>query len=78
MVVMQGGGRTRVRCCGVCGKPGHNARTCQEAAEGSDSVVSDVMQNSLSLHPETASFLIGYGAPSDSRPRTVSPRAPHK
>src|SRR5438105_1471051 len=25
-----GGGRTRVRCCGVCGKPGHNARTCQE------------------------------------------------
>ena len=28
-----GGVRTRVRCCGVCGKPGHNARTCQEAAE---------------------------------------------
>jgi hypothetical protein len=25
------GGRTRIRCCGVCGKPGHNARTCQEA-----------------------------------------------
>lgn len=29
------GGRTKVRCCGVCGKPGHNARTCQEVAEGS-------------------------------------------
>jgi hypothetical protein len=37
------GGRTRVRCCGVCGKPGHNARTCQEAAEGSDSAVSNVI-----------------------------------
>jgi len=23
-----GGGRTKVRCCGVCGKPGYNARTC--------------------------------------------------
>ena len=23
-----GGGRTKVRCYGVCGKPGHNARTC--------------------------------------------------
>ncbi|KAL2016134.1 hypothetical protein VTK56DRAFT_4225 [Thermocarpiscus australiensis] len=21
---------TKIRCCGVCGKPGHNARTCQE------------------------------------------------
>ena len=21
----------KVQCCGVCGKPGHNARTCQEA-----------------------------------------------
>jgi len=38
-----GGGRTKVRCCGVCGKPGHNARTCQEAAEVSDSAVSDVI-----------------------------------
>ena len=38
-----GGGRTRVRCCGVCGKPGHNARTCQEAVEASDSAVSDVI-----------------------------------
>ena len=38
-----GGGRTKVRCCGVCGKPGHNARTCQEAAEASDSAVSDVI-----------------------------------
>ena len=23
-----GGGRTKVRCYGVCGKPGYNARTC--------------------------------------------------
>jgi DDE superfamily endonuclease/helix-turn-helix, Psq domain len=38
-----GGGRTKVRCCGVCGKPGHNARTCQEAAEASDSAASDVI-----------------------------------
>jgi hypothetical protein len=38
-----GGARTKVRCCGVCGKPGHNARTCQEAAEASDSAVSDVI-----------------------------------
>ena len=36
-----GGSRTRIRCCGVCGKPGHNARTCKEAAESSDSSVSD-------------------------------------
>ena len=38
-----GGGCTRVRCCGVCGKPGYNARTCQEVVEGSDSAVSDVI-----------------------------------
>ena len=38
-----GGGRTRVRCCGVCGKPGHNARTCQEVAESSDPAASDVI-----------------------------------
>ncbi len=38
-----GGVRTRVRCCGVCGKPGHNARTCQEAVEASDSAASDVI-----------------------------------
>ena len=38
-----GGARTKVRCCSVCGKPGHNARTCQEAAELSDSAVSDVI-----------------------------------
>jgi len=37
------GSRTRIRCCGVCGKPGHNGRTCQEAAESSDSAVSDVI-----------------------------------
>ena len=38
-----GGPRTKVRCCGVCGKPGHNARTCQKAVEASDSAVSDVI-----------------------------------
>jgi hypothetical protein len=38
-----GGVRTKVRCCGVCGKPGHNARTCQEAVEASDSAASDVI-----------------------------------
>ena len=36
-----GGSRTKIRCCGVCGKPGHNARTCKEAVESSDSSVSD-------------------------------------
>jgi hypothetical protein len=38
-----GGDRTKVRCCSVCGKPGHNARTCQEVAQASDSVVSHVI-----------------------------------
>jgi hypothetical protein len=38
-----GGGRTKVRCCSVCGKPGHNARTCQEGAEASDSAASNVI-----------------------------------
>ena len=38
-----GGVRAKVRSCGVCGKPGHNARTCQEVAEGSDSAVSDTI-----------------------------------
>ncbi len=38
-----GEARTKVRCCGVCGKPGHNARTCQEAAQLSDTPASDVI-----------------------------------
>ena len=38
-----GGGRTKVRCCSVCGKPSHNARTCQEVVEAPDSAVSDVI-----------------------------------
>ena len=38
-----GGGRTKVRCCSVYGKPGHNARTCQEAVEASDLAVSNVI-----------------------------------
>jgi len=37
------GSRTKIRCCGVCGKPGHNARTCKEAAESSDSSISDLV-----------------------------------
>ena len=37
------GGRTKVQCCSVCGKPGHNARTCKEAAESSDSSISSVI-----------------------------------
>ena len=36
-----GGSRTKIRCCGVCGKPGHNARTCKEVTESSDSSDSD-------------------------------------
>jgi hypothetical protein len=38
-----GRGCTRVWCCSVCGKPGHNARTCQEGVEASDSAASDVI-----------------------------------
>jgi len=37
------GTRTKAPCCGVCGKPGHNARTCQEVAESSDASASDVI-----------------------------------
>jgi len=36
-----GGSRTKIRCYGVYGKPGHNARTCKEAAESSNSSVSN-------------------------------------
>ncbi len=43
----EGGGargvRTRVRCYGVCGKPSHNARTCQEVVEASDSAISNII-----------------------------------
>ena len=38
-----GGARTKVRRCGTCGKPGHNARTCQEAVEVADTAISDVI-----------------------------------
>jgi hypothetical protein len=34
---------TKARCCSACGKPGHNARTCQEAIELSDSTISDTI-----------------------------------
>ena len=30
----------KIQCCGVCSKPGYNARTCKEAAESSDLSVS--------------------------------------
>ena len=36
-----GGSRTKIQYCGVCGKPGHNARTYKEAAESSDSSISN-------------------------------------
>jgi hypothetical protein len=36
-------GRTKVQCCGLCGRPSHNARTCKEAVELSDSTASDVI-----------------------------------
>jgi hypothetical protein len=38
----------------------------------------NVMYNMLSLHPQTAAVRIRYSAPSDSRPHTAPPRAPHK
>jgi hypothetical protein len=38
-----GGARAKVRRCGTCGKPGHNARTCQEAVEVADTAISDVI-----------------------------------
>lgn len=38
-----GGARTKIRCCSVCGKPGHNARTCQKGTKASDSAVSDAI-----------------------------------
>jgi len=36
-------GYTRVWCCSVYSKPGYNACTCQEAAEASNSAVSNVI-----------------------------------
>ena len=33
----------KTRCCRVCGKPGHNARTCKKALESIDSSFSDVI-----------------------------------
>jgi hypothetical protein len=38
-----GRARMKIPCCGVCGKPGHNMRTCQEAIESSDSAASTVV-----------------------------------
>jgi len=36
-----GGSRTKIQYCSVYGKPGHNTRTCKEAAESSNSSVSN-------------------------------------
>jgi hypothetical protein len=38
-----GGARTKAQCCSVCGKPGHNARTCRDAGESSDSSISSII-----------------------------------
>lgn len=38
-----GSDRARSRCCGKCGKAGHNARTCQETTESLDSPISSVI-----------------------------------
>ncbi len=38
-----GGGCTKVRCCGIYGKPSYNARTCQEVIEASDSAASNII-----------------------------------
>jgi len=38
-----GGGRTKVRYYSIYGKPGHNARICQEVAEESDLAASNVI-----------------------------------
>jgi hypothetical protein len=45
----QGGGlaegsRMKVRSCGTCGKPGHNARTCRKAKESSELSISSVIR----------------------------------
>ena len=44
----EGGRRKRVetkeRKCGVCGKPGHNARTCQEVVDTSSEEKSDQLE----------------------------------
>ena len=37
---LTGRARTKARCCGICGKPGHNARTCQELIELPDTSIS--------------------------------------
>jgi len=36
-----GGSRTKIQYYSVYGKPGHNARTCKEAAESSNSSISN-------------------------------------
>ena len=37
------GARMKAPCCSVCGKAGHNARTCKDAADSSDSSISSVI-----------------------------------
>ena len=38
------GSEAKVRCCGRCGKPGHNIRTCPEAVEDSDTSIEDLIE----------------------------------
>jgi len=38
-----GGACTKIQCCGLCGKPGRNARRCQEAGESSDLSISGLV-----------------------------------
>jgi hypothetical protein len=33
----------QARCCSICGKSGHNARTCQKAVESADQAARDVI-----------------------------------
>ena len=50
VVAGQGGGSylpAKVRHCGVDGKPGHDARTCQEATLLADLGLCDAIQHSL-------------------------------
>lgn len=37
------GSNTKAQCCGVCGKPGHNIRTCKKATEMPDISSSNVI-----------------------------------
>ena len=40
----EGAAHRKPQCCGICGKPGHNARTCQKAEE-----ISNVSDSKVSI-----------------------------